>query len=113
MTTNQLPQDWQPPQWHPDFGDPIIQLEHLRSFAIGLLSAIPNVKAVLETPEKGLMDVRVELPNGKIVEVHSIPALGSIGYRRLAVFVSPDTVDEIEHYLDSAGAAVEFVSAQV
>lgn len=107
MKTNQLPQDWQPPQWHSDFGDPVVQLEHLRCFAIGLSLAIPNTKTVLETPEPGLMDVRVELPNGETAEVHSVPGVRESRNRRLAVFLWPETDDEIEEYLDSVGAAVE------
>jgi hypothetical protein len=61
MDPTQDPHVWQSPHWHPDHGDPEVELGHLRSFALRLLSDVPTATAILETPEPGVMDVRVEL----------------------------------------------------
>ena len=100
MPTHQPPQLWRPPQWHPDHGDPGIELEHLRSFALNLLSAVPNATVVLEIPEPGLMDVRVELPCETVAEVYSVPSIASRDpvSRRLALFIHPESSQEIEIY---------------
>ena len=39
-----------------------------------LLSAAPNATVTLETPEPGLMDVRVDLACGIVAEVYSVPS---------------------------------------
>jgi hypothetical protein len=101
MPTHQPPQLWRPPQWHPDHGDPGIELEHLRSFALNLLSAVPNATVVLEIPEPGLMGVRVELPCETVAEVYSIPSSRDPGSRRLAIFFHPESPREIEVYAES------------
>ena len=103
MPTHQPPQLWRPPQWHPDHGDPGIELEHLRSFARNLLSAVPNATVVLEIPEPGLMDVRVELPCETVAEVYSVPSIASRDpvSRRLALFIHPESSQEIEIYAES------------
>jgi hypothetical protein len=95
------PQSWHSPQWHPDHGDPAIELEHLRSFAVALLSAVPEATAILEVPEPGLMDVRVGLARGMVAEVYSVPSMEDEGQRRFAIFLCPDTVDESEVYAES------------
>ena len=101
MSSNQHPKSWRSPQWHPDHGDPGIELEHLRSFALKLLSAVPDATAVLEMPEPGLMDVRVELPGETVAEVYSVPPAKNEGPRRLALFFHPESADEIEVYAES------------
>jgi hypothetical protein len=102
MASDPHPRLWRTPQWHPDHGDPAIELDHLRSFALALLSAVPDATAVLEVPEPGLMDVRVDLPCGMVAEVYSVPSLKEEGSRRLALFLRPESVDEIEVYAESA-----------
>lgn len=96
------PQSWHPPRWHADHGDPAIELDHLRSFAVKLLSAVPTATATLEVPEPGLMDVRVELARGMVAEVYSVPSLEDEGQRRFAIFLCPDTAGESEVYAESA-----------
>jgi hypothetical protein len=101
MKTHQHPQYWHSPQWHPDHGDPGIELDHLRSFALKLLSAVLDATVALEIPEPGLMDVRVELPCETVAEVYSVPSSQDEGPRRLAIFFHPESADEIEVYAES------------
>jgi hypothetical protein len=109
MLNNLLPQDWQPPSWHPDFGNANVELEELRSLAIAICAALPNTKATLETPEPGLMSMAIELPNGVLAQIHSIPSVQDNGRRRFAIFVSPNSEKEIEQYADSDAVALEFL----
>jgi hypothetical protein len=95
-------QTWHRPDWHPDYGDPEIELQHLRSFAQKLMSSVPNATIKLETPEPGLMDVRVELACGTIAEVYSVPSLEGESHRRFAIFLCPDTATESELYAEAA-----------
>lgn len=102
MHSQPAPQSWQTPQWHPDHGNPAIELEHLRSFAVRLLSAVPEATATLEVPEPGLMDVRVELSGGMVAEIYSVPSPEDRAQRRFAIFLCPDTAQESELYAESA-----------
>ena len=101
MNSHQHPQLWTSPQWHPDHGDPGIELEHLRAFALNLVSAVPDASVALETPEPGLMDVRVELARGIVAEIYSVPSREDRLHRRLAIFCCPDTPHESEIYAES------------
>jgi hypothetical protein len=101
MKAHQQPEDWHAPPWHPDHGDASAELEHLRAFAQKLLSHAPNITVALETPEPGLMDLRVLSSSGIIAEVHSVPTGDGENHRRLAIFLRPDTGDEIEVYSES------------
>lgn len=106
------PNTWQPPQWHPDFGDPISQLEPLRAFSQRLLLAEPKAIVVLEAPEPGLLYVRGILPNAKMFEVHSVPSPQHFGMRRLGVFMNPDTDHETERYFDLPDEAIAFLNME-
>ena len=101
MNPTQDPQTWQAPHWHPDHGDPEAELGHLRSFALKLLWDVPNATAMLEVPELGLMDVRVELPSGTVAEVYSVPSSETDKHRRYAIFLCRDTASESEIYAES------------
>lgn len=98
MADIQAPEYWQPPDWHADYGNPAEELEELHSLAIALSVASPNVTITLENPEPGLIELRVEFPDGVTAEIHSIPSTQDKGRRRFAIFVSPDSQDEIEQY---------------
>lgn len=106
MTTFDSPRNWSVPAWHPDFGDAHVQLEHLRGFSLSLQSVVPNARVTLETPEPGLMDVHVELPDGTVAEVHSVPCEHVAEKRRLALFFQPETKDERELYAETIESAV-------
>lgn len=106
MSQNTLPDLWQAPIWHPDFGDPRLELDHLREFAIRLLKSSKGFSPVLETPEPGLMYVRVVTKNGTNAEVHSVTSQSNTGGWRYGIFISPDTCDEVEEYVESPDEAV-------
>ena len=106
MSISQSPADWSGPTWHPDCGVPNVELEHLRSFAIQLLSRVPEAIVMLETPEPGLMLLRVQLPDGTAAEVYSVETPKQPDRRRLALFLNVDTDDETEVYADSPELAV-------
>jgi hypothetical protein len=108
---NQSPEQWIPPRWHPDFGDPAVELEQLRSLAICVPRALPNAQVSLEVPEPGLMALRLSLPDGHLAEVHSVPGLASGDGRRFAVFVFPGTADEVEACQTSVDEALTFILA--
>lgn len=103
---NLQPEAWLVPDWHPDFGNAQVELEHLRSFAVALLAVIPGARVQLETPEPGLMNLVVKLPGGTSAEVYSIPATSRLGERRLGLFFAPGTADESEVYAESVESAV-------
>jgi len=109
MTSESLPEEWEAPVWHEDYGDPRIELEHLRSVAIVLRSAIPGVRLELEQPEPGLMVLVIALSNQETVEVHSVANSSGAEGRRYAIFVSPETPYEVEHYSESVADALGFI----
>ncbi len=111
MNPTQDPQAWRSPHWHPDHGDPEIELDHLRSFAQKLLSDVPTATATLETPEPGLMDVRVELPCGTAAEVYSVPSPEDERHRRFAIFLCPESAGESEIYAESLEDASNLFAA--
>jgi hypothetical protein len=73
---NRSPDDWVAPDWHSDFGDPVVELVHLRAFASQLLATLSSTCVSLELPEPGLMYVRVQTAGGTTSAVYSIPAKG-------------------------------------
>ena len=109
MKSNDSPESWSPPVWHPDFGDPTVELEQLRSLAIDVMRAIPAAQVSLEVPEPGLMMLRIYVPNARSTEVYSVPGLTSDDDRRFALFVSPRSPGEIETYEASVKEAVTFI----
>jgi len=107
MHENNDPLKWDIPNWHKDLGEPRIEIEALRSFAIALCSAIAGANVRLEIPEPGLIDVKVELPNGVLAEVFYVKSIDQAEKNQYALFVHPGTESEIEVYKDSIDSAVE------
>lgn len=101
---------WSTPQWHPDLGDAKAELEHLRSFAMALLTAMPDARVELEVPEPGLMNLAVEAPDGASVEVYSVASNNAPGQRRYGLFLAPGTSEEREIYEDAVENAVHRIS---
>ena len=104
------PQRWPVPDWHTDFGDAQAEIEHLRALAEPLLAVVPGAKVVLETPEPGLMNLAVELPDVTLAEVHSVRAGGN-DERKFGLFFAPDTEAEQEIYADNLADALSHFSA--
>jgi hypothetical protein len=101
MDATQNHQIWHAPDWHPDHGDSVVELAHLRSFAQTLSAAVPSATITLETPEPCLMDVRVELAGGTLAEVYSVPSPEDEPHRRFAIFLCPGTASESEVYAET------------
>ena len=112
MTLNNSPHAWIMPQCHTDFVNLPKEFQELKSLAIAVVNAIPKARVILETPEPGLVNVKIELPSNKDVEVHSVPVPGQIGKLRFAVFISPETSEESEIYFESVDSACDFLLAQ-
>ena len=112
MKNNVSPNDWVAPSWHADFGNPMLELEPLRTFSCRLLRAEPNVILAIETPEPGLLYVRGQLPNGNVFEVYSVLSLEYIGSRLLAIFMIEGNFEEEEAYFNSANEATAFLVTQ-
>lgn len=113
MKESQSPRTWRSPDWHADFGDPALELEHLREFSLLLLAVLPNATVTLEIPEPGLMYVHIQLEDGTVAEVHSVPFLEIPEKRRLAIFFAPGTSTEEEIYAESIDSAVNHFSKRL
>ena len=111
MPESLSPRTWIAPNWHADFGDTAVEVEHLKEFSLLAMTVMPNATVRLEILEPGLMTVQMQLENESPVEIHSIPALHAPDKRRFAIFLSPGTSAEEEVYADSVNSAVNFVSA--
>ena len=71
MTTTH-PNTWEVPTWHPDFGDPEIEIEMLRGFCVKAIQFFPNLTTDLVTPEEGYLNVDVFDDSKKIAELHVV-----------------------------------------
>lgn len=74
-----IPDFWTVPTWHPDFGNPEVQVKKLRSFAKALLASCPNVQVNLTQPEQGYLFVTVHHDSNKLAEVYCTKKLQDIG----------------------------------
>lgn len=64
------PKTWLSPEWHPDFGDPEIELESLRTFSNALLIAAPNFNVDIDFYEEGYMCVVINYESERLGELH-------------------------------------------
>lgn len=97
LTTH--PEQWTPPVWHEDFGDPQPELERLRLLALGLHAE--GLSCRLDCYEPGYM--RVEVFKGEL-QVAEYCMVGAPRVARYAVFVGRGS-DQTEWYSDSADNA--------
>lgn len=111
MPVYSSPDKWISPKWHPDYGDPVAELDRLRSLAIAIQDAIPGVRFILDTTEPGLIEVTVILKNDTSIRLLSVPAANGFGTNRYAMFIYPDSPDEIEIYFDSIEASLLYLSS--
>lgn len=110
MIIKKPPEEWEAPEWHEDFGDPRAEIEELRSLAIAIRNTMLCTTFTLEIPEPGFIEVSVVLPNSVPVKMLLAPSTTASRRRRFAVFLYPDSEDEIEEYLDSVDAVVSFLA---
>ncbi len=71
MTTTN-PINWEAPTWHPDFGNPTVEVEMLRAFCIKAIERFPNLTTALLTPEEGYLHVEVNKSSKKLAEIHIV-----------------------------------------
>jgi hypothetical protein len=109
MDSDDSPESWRAPLWHPDWGDPTVELERLRSLAISLKRALPAAHPCLAIPEPGYMFLDVKIPNGRSAEVYSVPGITGEPNQRYGVFVSPDSRDGVEWYSDCVDETTTFI----
>lgn len=70
ITTN--PSTWGIPTWHPDFGNPAVEVEMLRAFCIKAIEKFPSLTMALMAPEEGYLNVEVKIDGQKIAEIHIV-----------------------------------------
>jgi hypothetical protein len=63
MSSDSHPNDWEIPAWHPDFGDPMQEVNMLREFSLALLREQPTFRCQLITLEEGYLFVRILFPD--------------------------------------------------
>lgn len=110
MSIFSSPEDWKAPQWHADYGDPCVEIERLRSLAIAIRNAMPEVKFTLEVPEPGIVELTAILTNGSPAKLLSVSSTRSRESDRYAIFLYPDSPEEIEEYRDSVDDVVSFLN---
>lgn len=67
------PINWKSPTWHPDFGNPAVEVEMLRAFCIKAIEKFPNLTTALLIPEEGYLHVEVNKLGKKLAEIHIVP----------------------------------------
>jgi hypothetical protein len=105
MKSAQAPASWEPPDWHPDFGETKAEFEHLRRLAEAVLSSIPEAAVALVVPEPGLMLLQIARSGGPPAEAYSLVAPQGLEDRRYALFLAPGTSQEQEFYASSVADA--------
>ncbi len=111
MSDSQHPETWTTPVWHPDWGDPRAELEHLRDFSKSLLKRLPSACVELKIIEPGYMYVLVRLACATEAGVYSNKRLSSPGGRLLDIFVAPGEPDGDELDAQPTSAAVDYFVA--
>lgn len=111
MTTND-PRTWKVPVWHPDFGDPKVEVDMLRKFCLGLIEAIPDLRAEIVFPEEGYLNVDISREDGrKIAEVHVV---ADDDRQKFALFGFDESVETgLEHYFSDLSDGIELVSSMI
>ena len=100
------PSEWIAPTWHPDWGDAVAELEHLRELALAIAADLPEATFRLEIPEPGLMYLEIQTREDAAVEVYSNAYKDSPTGRTYCLFFSPGcTGGGDEQYAQSTEAA--------
>ncbi len=71
MTTTN-PSEWQIPTWHPDWGNPAIEVGMLREFCVKAIEQFPNLSMELSTFEEGYLNVDVSRDGQKVAEIYIV-----------------------------------------
>jgi len=103
------PGDWRASRWHPDFGDPEVELRLLRAFAMQFLKCFPDGGVELIHVEEGYMHVDLFLAGHPIGEVHIVERGAGKPGRWYGLFLSGGK--QAEKYFSSAKEGVDFIAS--
>ena len=78
--------DWAAPDWHPDYGDPELELELLRTFCRAARSKAPDLEFLLRSFEAGGLCVDIKNGGDTIAELY----VSDAGDALLSLFVVDD-----------------------
>ena len=92
------PNTWVPPNWHPDFGNPTVELESLRAVSSAILANIPQTEVCLECVEEGYMSVEIMRCGVAIGEVNVIDS-DSVR-QRYGVFIETYAAEDEAYFAD-------------
>lgn len=107
IMTSEDPDNWAMPQWHEDYGDPVPELEHLRSLG-RMLIAEAGFSTCLKMPEPGLMFLAVRTPSGHSFEIFSLTKGDCVSDRKFALF-SADVGEGEEIYSADVRQLIEYM----
>jgi hypothetical protein len=107
MTTH--PAYWKAPQWHPDFGEPEIELRLLRAFSAQFLERFPEGGVELINVEEGYMHVELFVSGQMIGEVHIVQRGTGKPGRWYGVFLSQGKQEE--QYFTAAKEGLDFIAS--
>lgn len=81
MTSASEVKGWKAPTWHPDFGDPGVELGLLQDFCLALVGRSSEFHLTLNCFEEGYMCVLVAKPSGQATaELQMVPDQGKLRY---------------------------------
>ncbi|TNV71139.1 hypothetical protein FGO68_gene9757 [Halteria grandinella] len=104
---------WVSPQWHPDYGDTVVEIEQLRSLALAIRDAIPGVQFILDISEPGYIEVSAILTDDIRVLILIVPPVREIDNSRYAIYVYKASGNETELYFNTVEDSVSFISGFV
>lgn len=95
---------WMAPQWHPDFGDPKVELEMLRAAARELMTRDETFAVELDCFEEGYMKLKLIRGGSAVADIYIVTP----GDKRLwGVFMHGPSGDESYH--EDVASCVEAV----
>jgi len=97
--SGQNPAQWKPPRWDASFGDPVTELDMLRSCAEQILRSIPGSEVELCHVDDGYMYVSVRTLTASEAHIYIVERGEDEPGKWYGVFRNVDTNDEIENYV--------------
>lgn len=72
--------DWQTPKWHPDWGDPKLDISLFKSLATALLDLSSDFHFELDPVEEGYLSLQVQYKGDQILEAQLVDrSKGTLG----------------------------------
>ena len=108
MKSDPDPSKWIVPDWHPDWGDAALELNHLRVFAQAMTASQQHLSVSLIVAEPGLMYVQILRGERVVLECYSVvPIENTPAQRRYGLFFFPNCDQEEEIYAESVEEAMK------